>query len=388
MLSIISIYNDTEVLEARLLESLRRQEGACYETITVDNRGGQYDSAAAALNYGARQATGEWLIFVHQDVSLISNAWLAAAERMLKEFQPGGWTGVAGMTAEGAFRGLLRDRACLLGAPFGEFGDVQTLDECLLIRRRQADDAPYFDEELTGWHAYGVEACCRALREGETNYVIALPVWHDSRSTNLARLDEAHQYVWRKHQELKRIYTTCGALPDSYAPENERAPHEMSVDKWITDKLYRACGVRTRRVNLFGEFLEALTEGERSVEVLRARAELDPIKAESFVAQPKRAGRRIVHRFLGLTCDEQRAECVVVMPEVSTKLLSDGELEKLMKRSRRLLICLNADELWRHPAQMFSILQRATGRYVMRKADAPLNWDGMPSSIIAAEING
>ncbi|HEV2904060.1 MAG TPA: glycosyltransferase family 2 protein, partial [Pyrinomonadaceae bacterium] len=216
MISIVCVYNNAQVLRERLLHSLD-QQAVSYELIDVDNRQSRFQSAAAALNWGAAQARGDWLLFAHQDVALLSDEWLARAERLLNELNPVGWCGVAGSDQTGRSRGMLLDRAHLSGEPIATPLEIQTLDECVLIHRRAGDRNGYFDEGLTGWHAYGVEACCAAIREGAKNYVLPLPVWHDSKTTNLAGLEEAHQYVWQKHGgALKRIATTCGNLPDEY----------------------------------------------------------------------------------------------------------------------------------------------------------------------------
>src|SRR5262249_2532584 len=177
--------NDEAVLRERLLASLASQTTP-HETITVDNCESRFQSAAAALNWGAARARGDWLLFAHQDVSLIGDDWLARAERLLDDLKLTGWCGVAGSDPSGRFRGMLLDRAALNGEPSDVPIEVQTLDECLLIHRRQNGDSKLFDEQLTGWHAYGVEACCTAIRVGAKNYVLPIPIWHDSKSTNLA----------------------------------------------------------------------------------------------------------------------------------------------------------------------------------------------------------
>ncbi|MGB8510003.1 MAG: glycosyltransferase family A protein, partial [Pyrinomonadaceae bacterium] len=78
----VCVFNDGEVLERRLLASLRAQTSP-HELVTVDNRESQFDSAAKALNRGARRAHGDWIIFAHQDVALLSPDWLARCEEML-----------------------------------------------------------------------------------------------------------------------------------------------------------------------------------------------------------------------------------------------------------------------------------------------------------------
>ncbi len=116
-------------------------------------------------------ANGDWIAFVHQDVAFMSDNWLEVAESTLNRHQPDGWVGVIGWNdSEVTSRGFLQDRDRLLGTPFDGLVEVQTMDECVLIHKRESSDEPYFDQMLRGWHVYGVEACCRAIVNGKRNF--------------------------------------------------------------------------------------------------------------------------------------------------------------------------------------------------------------------------
>ena len=71
MISIICVFNDKKVLNECLLESLKNQT-ANYELILIDNTNRKFKSASEALNYGAKKAKGNYLMFVHQDMFLCS----------------------------------------------------------------------------------------------------------------------------------------------------------------------------------------------------------------------------------------------------------------------------------------------------------------------------
>ena len=71
MISIVCVFNDKKVLNEYLLESLKNQT-AHYELILIDNTKNKFKSASEALNYGAKNANGNYLMFVHQDVYLCS----------------------------------------------------------------------------------------------------------------------------------------------------------------------------------------------------------------------------------------------------------------------------------------------------------------------------
>src|SRR5262245_22284458 len=135
MISVVCVYNNLEILENRLLNSLELQNTR-YDVITVDNRRARFAGAASALNHGAATARGSWVLFVHQDVALLSPDWLARAEETLERDSPTGWVGSAGRDARGRLKCFMLDRAALLGYPFDALTEVQTLDECLLIHRR------------------------------------------------------------------------------------------------------------------------------------------------------------------------------------------------------------------------------------------------------------
>ena len=95
MISIVCVYNNKEILESYLLESVKNQT-AKFEFIGIDNTKEQFKSAAKALNYGGRQAKGKYLMFVHQDVDLSTNTWLEEVVKILDEIPNLGIAGVAG----------------------------------------------------------------------------------------------------------------------------------------------------------------------------------------------------------------------------------------------------------------------------------------------------
>ena len=72
MISIIRVFNDEKLLSKYLLKSLKNQT-ACNELILIDNTKNKFKSASKALNYGAKKAKGEYLMFIHQDVKLCSH---------------------------------------------------------------------------------------------------------------------------------------------------------------------------------------------------------------------------------------------------------------------------------------------------------------------------
>jgi hypothetical protein len=93
------VYNNKTILEDCLLKSLHVQTTE-YELILVDNTEGRFKSASKALNFGAGNAKGKYVMFVHQDIDLCSNSWFNDIEKMLDSITNLGIAGVAGKKDE------------------------------------------------------------------------------------------------------------------------------------------------------------------------------------------------------------------------------------------------------------------------------------------------
>lgn len=100
MISIVCVFNDKKVLNEYLHESLKDQT-AHYELILIDNTKNKFKSASKALNYGAKKANGNYLIFIHQDVFLCSRTWLDEAEKIIKSLDGKAIGGIVGMSETG-----------------------------------------------------------------------------------------------------------------------------------------------------------------------------------------------------------------------------------------------------------------------------------------------
>ena len=83
MFSIICVFNNSKKLDQYLIKSLEQQT-VPFELITIDNTEGNYRAAAPVLNQAAKSARHEYLMFVHQDVALDSEDWLARAANDMK----------------------------------------------------------------------------------------------------------------------------------------------------------------------------------------------------------------------------------------------------------------------------------------------------------------
>jgi GT2 family glycosyltransferase len=212
MFTIICVYSNKDTLDQFLLKSLKGQN-AEYQVVLVDNVSGTYKSAAGAYNYGGRQATGKYLMFVHQDVDFCSGSWLSDAEMMLDSIGKFGVAGVAGMSEKGR---NLKDRGRNViinheercewefGHPIEKPEKVQTLDGCLLVAPSEVFRILKFDEKVCdNWHLYDVDYCLSCLERGYDVYVLPKSIYHRSAGP------------WHHRSRIK-ILLSLGALPESY----------------------------------------------------------------------------------------------------------------------------------------------------------------------------
>ncbi|MEL7669953.1 glycosyltransferase [Methanobacterium sp.] len=225
MISIICVYNNKEILDECLLNSLENQN-ELYELILIDNSKIKFKSAAEALNYGGEKAKGEYIMFVHQDVSLCSSTWLNDAEKILKSLKDKAVAGIVGMSDKGVNNGERGKNTLIHGNPPEKWGwgnpikrseIVQTLDECLIIIPMYIFEKFKFDEiTCPKWDLYVVEYCLNIKSKGLKSYVMPLAVYHKSTGAISKNYFCTLNKVLKKHSYLKQIYTTCGNWNTKY----------------------------------------------------------------------------------------------------------------------------------------------------------------------------
>ncbi len=237
MISIIIVYNDANIQDSLTVSSLRRQSKE-YELILVENIDNQnFKSAAAALNAGARRSTGDYLMFVHQDVDLLDENFLERVADFLKQLDSLGVAGVAGMSESGTNYCDRQRNLIYHGVPKRIWGKelqscerVQTLDECLLIIPSNVFEQLKFDDKsCDNWHLYGVDYCLTVAEQGLSAYVLPLPIYHQSAgdSAKIKRnlfwgslsgdYFRSFEAVRRKHKNsVNFIHTTCESFDTKY----------------------------------------------------------------------------------------------------------------------------------------------------------------------------
>jgi hypothetical protein len=213
-LSIVCVYNNPAVREQCLDRSitLLRDDTPDVEYLPVDNVNGTYPSAGAALNHGVSLARNDFVVFVHQDVFLHS---LTALKEAAAAMRSGGFglLGAVGIRPDGRIAGRVRDRVVLLGDRAVQPAEVDSVDEVLFMApRSQLLREPLTESGDMAWHAYGVEYGLRVRKLGLRTGVADIPLTHNSLSTNVDRLDVAHQAVAAGYPDLLPVRTTCGVI--------------------------------------------------------------------------------------------------------------------------------------------------------------------------------
>ncbi|MRU14958.1 FkbM family methyltransferase [Roseovarius sp. A21] len=174
---------------AEMVDSFRSRgfDGDSVEFLYADNTQGNSHDGYSGLGKMIHKSRGKYVVLVHQDVLAIDNrTQLDTALEELTSLDPT-WAlaGNAGSTIEGK---PARRLTSVIG--YNEYigklpAKVETLDEDILILRRDATLAPSCD--LSGFHLYGTDLVQQAIFRGRSAYVIDFHVEH----LGLSEIDEA-----------------------------------------------------------------------------------------------------------------------------------------------------------------------------------------------------
>lgn len=234
MISLICVYNNENILEKQLLNSLENQSLE-YQLILLNNTKHIFESAAKALNYGGEMASGDYLIFIHQDFIFSSEFWLEKSLKILQNLDNLGVAGLAGkkkIKSRSKLYSLFLNKNRIIsnlktgnpshniGVPIKEPQKVQTLDECILIVPNTIFDEFKFDEDVCdNWHLYAADYCLTAKKAGYDVYVIPLEGYHESPGYSFSE-DQYYstlKKLIKKHKkDYKWIFTSTGSWSTVY----------------------------------------------------------------------------------------------------------------------------------------------------------------------------
>lgn len=215
--SIICATNNTAILNSMLIPSLRSQTFRNFETLIVDTSKEVFASAAAALNYGASQATGEYLIFLHHDIEF-SEDFIERLSVYCEQYSFG-IAGVAG-AADGNTHKVYStvwhgpDRQ-IAGIENTSVCNIWSLDECLFIIKR--DTFHKFEDYGNTWHFYAVEYSLRCHEADEPVLLFPLKLYHASTGFSLdGSYYDTLRKVGKRHPNFDKIRTTMGMFSNDW----------------------------------------------------------------------------------------------------------------------------------------------------------------------------
>jgi len=224
MISVVCVVNNKTVFENNISASLREQD-VDYELLVADNVEGQFQSIPKALNEMASKAKHDYIMCVHQDVFLIGKSWLRNAEKICNDLEGSGVFGVAGVNEKGAFVGFIVDRGRFWGFPLDVASSAFTLDECLLLIKRETFLKNKFDEGFA-FHSYAADLCLRIKEQGSNVSVIPSPIYHNSATVPIleaGNIEEDDLTLYRKHRDtFSKIIKTTGNISSSKETENNK----------------------------------------------------------------------------------------------------------------------------------------------------------------------
>ena len=193
-----------------------------YQLILLDNTSDKFNSAANALNYGAKMAKGEYLMFIHQDFDLSFDTWIEDVEEIMDRLKNVGVAGVAGKYDRNLISNIKTGYPPVLAGPIQikEPEKVQTLDECLFIIPKEIFNKIRFDEVVCDtWHLYAADYCLAVKKAGYDVYVLPLGGYHASPGysfTSEAYYSTLKKLVKKYKGDYKWIYTSTGSWSTVY----------------------------------------------------------------------------------------------------------------------------------------------------------------------------
>lgn len=210
--SIICCISQPDVFNRCLLGSIyAAKQKYDVEIIPIFNLDNRY-SASNALNIGADVARSDTLVFVHQDVRLLTNNWFELLDNNIRQM-PKGWAilGSAGINLRysradiGKWGGALHHETVAVGSVWfsdettqrepdwngiKELTQTHCVDECLMVVNRRS--GLRFDAMFDGFHFYAVDMCLQARSAAYPVYSTHLPIVHYGRYS--ASISEDNRY--------------------------------------------------------------------------------------------------------------------------------------------------------------------------------------------------
>lgn len=214
MISVICVYNNKEQYEKQLLNSLKIQ--MCkYELVAIDNTESKFSSAAEALNYGASKSKGDFLVFMHQDLTLKTPNELERITNFCMSLPVGSIVGAVGVREKssvyyGNWTSGVKYTSDIVNTYLSPI-EVDAIDESVICMSRKTWERHHFNEILCdSWHMYAVETCLWNRKNNGKIYVYPLQMHHYSHgSINLSYMKTFIKIADYYSKDFHYIWTTC-----------------------------------------------------------------------------------------------------------------------------------------------------------------------------------
>lgn len=219
----VCCYNNDEQIHSMLLPSLLKigsvgqsqRIDEKYAHILIDNRNGQYLSAASAYNRVLRKSKelGDIIVFCHQDIAFNNTSiWEHAEERF--KCNPNQILGVAGMLSCGITVSNLKyldTDHYVTKCQVRKLTEVESLDECcFMMPSLLANKLPFDEYVCSSWHLYAVDASYAArIQYDIKSFVLPDEIYHKKNSLNGLYTDNSFlKSLWRMTRKYRHVYST------------------------------------------------------------------------------------------------------------------------------------------------------------------------------------
>lgn len=214
-ISLICVYNSEEQLNNKLLASPALRD-LNIEKVLLNNNKYKYKSAAEALNYGANLATGDILIFSHQDIYIKDADGIVDFCEMVGQLKVGDIVGTQGVREKSKTyysnitAGEQLNKSIINNYP-NSLMEVSCVDEGFFGMKKATWEKHPFDECLcSDWHLYAVEQALHARKNHNSVYVYPIQLHHFSYGTiSLSYMNCLRKLCEKYRDDFKYIWTTC-----------------------------------------------------------------------------------------------------------------------------------------------------------------------------------
>lgn len=222
MISIICIYNDEKSLNSQLIKSLNKFEVNDYGLILLDSRKHGFTCSAEGLNYGAKKASGDVLIFAHQDIFIKKEKEFYEFCNFIKHSRVGTIVGAAGAieTSHENYTNYTTGPELDISEEDKVTGIqlVSCVDESFFGMKRETFEKHHFDENLCDdWHLYAVEISLFARKNGAEVFVYPIQIHHYSNGKiSVGYMKGLLRIADHYRKSFKYIWTCCYKIRSSW----------------------------------------------------------------------------------------------------------------------------------------------------------------------------